>query len=145
MLQKDCPKSAIERWNRDIYRSSHQRCSIKKVFLKILQLYRKTPVLELIFNFIKLFKNTYFEEHLRTAAFVSKGILQNTSVNFVLARQLLWRNGKKLNLIVDAYSKKCEKVTCSQLKSQESIKWLKLKKETIYQCSDCAKLNLLKA
>ena len=31
-------------------RSSHQRCSVKKVFLVILKLYRETPVLESLFN-----------------------------------------------------------------------------------------------
>ena len=32
--------------------------------------YRKTPVLESLFNseYCEVFKNTYFEEHLRTAA-----------------------------------------------------------------------------
>ena len=31
-------------------RSSHRWCSVKKVFLKILQIHRKTPVLESAFN-----------------------------------------------------------------------------------------------
>ena len=64
-------------------RSSHQRCSIKKVFLKIHNIHRKTPVLEPYFNnnftkihvfsckYWEIFKNTYFEEHLRTAASVA--------------------------------------------------------------------------
>ena len=37
------------------YRSSHQRCSVKKVFLKFCKIHRKTPVPEspLVCNFIK--------------------------------------------------------------------------------------------
>ena len=45
-------------------RSSHRRCSIKKLFLKNSNIYRK------YFNseYCEIFKSTYFEEHLRTAA-----------------------------------------------------------------------------
>ena len=69
------------------YRSSYRRCSAKEVFLKILQYSQKTHVLEslcgptsllfyqkeiptLIFSceYCEIFKNTYFEEHLRTTA-----------------------------------------------------------------------------
>ena len=67
--------------------SSHRRCSIKKLFLKILLNFEKTfvgvsfKVARLDPNFIKntstqmfsceyceIFKNNYFEKHLRTAA-----------------------------------------------------------------------------
>ena len=59
-----------------IYGSSHRRCSVKKVFLKISQISQKTPVLESLFNKMsevfkkirEVLKNTYFEEHLRTTA-----------------------------------------------------------------------------
>ena len=44
--------------------SSQWRCLIKKLFLKISQIYRKTP------EFCEIFKNTYFEKHLRTTASV---------------------------------------------------------------------------
>ena len=62
-------------------RSSHQRCSIKKLFLKISQYWQESPVLESLFNKLKetptqvvfceyceIFKNTYFEDHLQIAA-----------------------------------------------------------------------------
>ena len=67
------------------YRSSHRRCSTKKVFF--CNIHRKTPVLEslcgssslqfyqkqspmLMFSceYYEIFKDTYFEEHLRTTA-----------------------------------------------------------------------------
>ena len=72
-------------------RSSHRRCCIRKLFLKILQYPQETPVLESLFknvadlsicNFIKetptqvcsceyckIFNTTYFEKHLQTATF----------------------------------------------------------------------------
>ena len=62
-------------------RSSHQRCFIKKLFLKISQYWQESPVLESLFNKLKetptqvvfceyceIFKNTYFEEKLQIAA-----------------------------------------------------------------------------
>ena len=59
-----------------LYGSSHRRRSVKKVFLKISQISRKTPVLESLFNkmsevfkkICEVFKNTYFEEHQRMTA-----------------------------------------------------------------------------
>ena len=62
-------------WNR----SSHQKCSQKKRYSwKFDKFYRKTPVLESLFNKVaetptqvfsceicQIFKKTYFEEHLR--------------------------------------------------------------------------------
>ena len=72
-----------------LFRSSHRACSVKKVFLKF---HRKTPVLESLlitlqvfrpasllkrysntdisYEISEIFKNTYFEEHLRKAASV---------------------------------------------------------------------------
>ena len=62
------------------FRSSHRRCSIKKVFLKFRNIHRKTPVLESVFfkketqtqvlscEYCEILKKTYFEKHLRTAA-----------------------------------------------------------------------------
>ena len=63
-------------------KSSHQRCSIKRLFLKFRIIHRKTPMLESFFNkacnfikkglqhrfFLVNIKNTYFEERLPTAA-----------------------------------------------------------------------------
>ena len=73
------------------YRSSHRKCSAKKVFLKILKYSQEIPVLEslcepsrlqfyqketptLMFSceYCKTFKNTYSEEHLRTTAYFMK-------------------------------------------------------------------------
>ena len=51
-------------------------CSIKKLFLSISQNPQETPVLETLFVKVaglKAFTNTYFDEHLRTAASASCG------------------------------------------------------------------------
>ena len=75
-----------------LFRSSHRACSVKKVFLKFRKFHRKTPVLESLlitlqvfrpasllkrysntdisYEISEIFKNTYFEEHLRKAASV---------------------------------------------------------------------------
>ena len=69
------------------YRSSHRRCSAKKLVLKFYNIHRKTPVLEPLYGpstlkfyqkvtptlmfsreYCETFKNIYFEEHLRTTA-----------------------------------------------------------------------------
>ena len=65
-------------------RSSHRRCSIKKLFLKILQYPLETPVLESLFKkvsglkapkqvfsceYCENFKTAYLEKHLRMTAF----------------------------------------------------------------------------
>ena len=55
------------------WRSSHLRCSIKKLFLKTSQYSQgkqEKPVLESLFNleYCEIFKSAYFEEHLRTTA-----------------------------------------------------------------------------
>ena len=47
-------------------RSSHRRCSVKKVFLKIRNIQGITPVWESLFNNVA--GHTYSEEHLQTAA-----------------------------------------------------------------------------
>ena len=73
-------------------RSSHQRCSIKKMFLKISQYPQETPALESLFRkvaglqacsfmkkrfqhrcsceYCEIFKTTYFEKNLQKAAFL---------------------------------------------------------------------------
>ena len=50
-IRSDSCKISIRNayWRNSKFRSSHQRCSIKKVFLKISQIHRKTPVLESLF------------------------------------------------------------------------------------------------
>ena len=64
-------------------RSSLWRCSIKIIFEKILKFPRKTPTPASLFNkaaglnsceYCKIFKSTYFEEHLRTAASIIQSI-----------------------------------------------------------------------
>ena len=63
------------------FRSSHQSCYIKKLFLKNYQYSQKTSVLEFLFNketptwmfsckYCKIFKNAYFGKHMRTDAFL---------------------------------------------------------------------------
>ena len=63
------------------FRSSHQSCYIKKLFLKIYQYLQKTRMLDSLFNketrtwmfsceYCEIFKNAYFEEHMGTDAFM---------------------------------------------------------------------------
>ena len=80
-------------------RSSHQRCSIKKLFLKIFRNIRREAGLQAC-NFIKntlpthvfsceyceIFKNVYFEEHFGTAASTKttvKGIGNNNDPDII--------------------------------------------------------------
>ena len=79
-----------------ILKTSHRRCSVKKVLLKSSQFHRKIPVLEPLFNkfadmrawgfhkkrlqqinfsseISEIFESTYFEVHLWTSASVSSG------------------------------------------------------------------------
>ena len=55
------------------FRSSHRRCSRKKVFLNISQysqvIFIKEETLTQVFSceYCEIFKETYFEKHLRTA------------------------------------------------------------------------------
>ena len=51
-------------------------CSLKKVFLKILQISRKTPVLESLFNKVAGLRHTYVEEHLRATASICNKIFE---------------------------------------------------------------------
>ena len=58
-------------------RSSHQRCSAKKLLIKYSQYSQEknyVGVSTQVFSceYRKMFKNTYFEEHLRTAAFAPR-------------------------------------------------------------------------
>ena len=55
------------------FRSSHERCFVKKVYLEILQTSQETPVpeaLSQVFSseFCAISKNTFFIEHLLTTA-----------------------------------------------------------------------------
>ena len=62
------------------YRSSHQRCSIKRAVLKNFAIFtgkhlcrsrffqKETPTLVFFCEYCEIFKNTYFEKHLRTTA-----------------------------------------------------------------------------
>ena len=69
------------------FRSSQRRCSIKKLFVKFRNIRRKAPVLQFFliscqsfkketptqlssYEYSKIFKNTYFQEHVRTAVSV---------------------------------------------------------------------------
>ena len=65
----------------NMHRNSHRKCSVKKVLLKISQYsqenkFRSATLLKRDFNkgasceYCEIFKNTYFEELLQTAAFV---------------------------------------------------------------------------
>ena len=51
-----------------VSRSSYLRCSVKKIFQKYRKFYRKTQTQVLSCEYCEVFKNTYFEEQLRTAA-----------------------------------------------------------------------------
>ena len=68
------------------YRGSHRTC--KKSYSKFHIIHRKTRVLETpahVFSceYCKIFKNTYFEEHLRTTASVTKALIVSL-LSFVL-------------------------------------------------------------
>ena len=88
-------------------RSSHHRCSLKKLFLKFHNIYRKTPVMESLLNkvaglyqkqtaamvfsckYCEIFKNSYFEKHLWTATsekqdFSDKFIEGRYFLNFII-------------------------------------------------------------
>ena len=57
---------------KSFFRSSYQRCSIKKLFLKISQYHGKTTPTEVFsYEYCKIFKNIYFEEYLRASTFES--------------------------------------------------------------------------
>ena len=79
-IKKQTPQLTLPYRGRTI-RSSHRRCSIRKLFLKILQYPQETPVLESatllkmiptpVFSceYCEIFNTTYLEKHLQTAAF----------------------------------------------------------------------------
>ena len=46
------------------FRSSHQRCSAKKLFLRVFQYTQVNTYAGVSFKSFETFKNTYFEEHL---------------------------------------------------------------------------------
>ena len=72
---------------------------LKKVFLKISQIYRKMPALLSLFNEIAGFRNTYFEEGLWTAA--SKNITIWLTVKVLVLRGVKFSNSnmnKKKNM-----------------------------------------------
>ena len=56
-----------------IGRSNHQKCSVKKVFLKILKMDRKAPVSEsdtdFLLSVLRIFWEHVFTEHFRATAF----------------------------------------------------------------------------
>ena len=61
-------------WSLITFRSSHRRCSVKKVFLEISQIHRKTPVPESLFNKVA---------GLRSATFLKKKLWRSRLlVNF---------------------------------------------------------------
>ena len=76
-------------------KSSHQRCSVKKVFLNVLAIYRKAPGLESIFKRLQVFKNTYFEEQLLTTASKNTNICLTIKVLPLLRIKLLNSNVNK--------------------------------------------------
>ena len=62
-----------------MWRISHQRCSIKKAVFRIFAIFTEKQLCLRLRNRcfpVDVFKDTYFEEHLRTAAFAGVGILQ---------------------------------------------------------------------
>ena len=78
------------------FRSSHRRCSIKKLLLRSQKIDRKAPLSESLFNSedCEIFKSTYFEEHLRTAASENVFMKQRKNkdcsqgiFNFILKKQ----------------------------------------------------------
>ena len=77
----------IARYGLPQYRSSHRRCSIKKVFIKILQSSQENTcarvTLTQVFSceFCKIFKNSFFTEYIRANASDNKNLLR-TSVIF---------------------------------------------------------------
>ena len=52
------------------FRNSHQRCSIKKLFLKISQYSQKNTCSGVSFEYCEIFKSAFFGEHLGTDAFL---------------------------------------------------------------------------
>ena len=81
LFLKQFVKTINEQSENNIYRSSHRRCSIKNVLLKMSQNSKSFFFLAILLqkrlrykcffcDFCEIFKNNYFEGHLRTAASV---------------------------------------------------------------------------
>ena len=66
--KRDCSFETVQELQ--ILRSSHRKCSIKKLFLKTScnLILKNIPTQVFFYEYCEIFKNTYFEEHLRTAA-----------------------------------------------------------------------------
>ena len=101
---------------KNVYRSSHRRCSVKKkMSLEILQNYWKAPMPESLFNtgwlylkkrhwhrcfyceFCKISKNTLLTEHLRTTSYRMSAIKLHTFqfsisfTNFFFVMDTAWK------------------------------------------------------
>ena len=77
-----------------IGKSNHQRCSVKKVYLKILQNWQKStmsmPTLVFYWLFYKILENTFLTEHLRATvsdeeAWWSKLLIPQSFLNKIFA------------------------------------------------------------
>ena len=80
----------------DLIRSSHRRCSVKKLFLKTLRISQEQTCIGTSF-LIKLqvwklfFKNAYFEKHLRaTASVISKATVNTKDNGFTITMELYY-------------------------------------------------------
>ena len=67
---------------------------MKKLFLKILQYSQETAVLESLFNseYYEIFKSTYFEEHLWTAASENQTEKNSKIANKEFQLFIFWKN-----------------------------------------------------
>ena len=129
-------------------RSSHQRCSVKKLFLKNRNIFRKTPVLEHLSNkvrrsglqhyqkeiptqeffceYCEIFSNTYFQ-HLRTAAYF---FLQFTRIH----TSPLIKTEKILNRpITELYSDNDVNVIAAELRLAKRGQLLFIRKIIVYK------------
>ena len=75
--ESECLWSRILESSPRLSKNSHRRCSIKKNFLKNFAIFTGKHLRWSLFlissqlNFAKIFKNTYFEKHMQTAASVA--------------------------------------------------------------------------
>ena len=104
--------SSVLVWKSISFRTSYQRCSIKKVFLKILVFRpatlfkKKTPIQVFSCEYWEIFKNTYFEEHLRTAAsevYSHQSIIGSAHFMQLVSFYTGWKHQKTL----DWFPRKC--------------------------------------
>ena len=71
-------------------RSNHQRCSLKKVFLQICNIHRKTPVLESLFNKVDLKACGFIKKSLQHSCFpVNIASIFRTSILTNTCKRLL--------------------------------------------------------